>query len=87
EYEKEYGVKLILRPEDFGIEKRPSLKPPFKKGEIYSGKIVAEGRMYGEKLCISNNWSVAVISERKIGDFVKFEVVRTKDGIIVGKEV
>lgn len=87
EYEKEYGVKLILKPEDFGIEKRPALKPPFKKGEIYSGKIVAEGRMYGEKLCVSNNWSVAVISDRKIGDFVKFEVVRVKDGIIVGKEV
>lgn len=87
EYEKEYGIKLILKPEDFGIEKRPSLKPPFRKGEIYTGKIVAEGRMYGEKLCISNNWSVAVLSDRKIGDFVKFEVVRVKDGIIVGKEV
>lgn len=86
-YEQEYGVKLILKPEDFGIEKRPALKSPFKKGEIYSGRIVSEGRMHGEKLCISNNWSVAVISERKVGDFVNFEVLRTKDGIIVGKEV
>lgn len=86
-YEEEYGVKLILKPEDFGIEKRVAIKPPFKKGEIYSGKIVAEGRMYGEKLCVSENWSVAVISDKRVGDFVKFEVVRTKDGIIVGKEV
>ncbi|MEM4155252.1 MAG: radical SAM protein [Archaeoglobaceae archaeon] len=86
-YEIEYGVKLILKPEDFGIEKRPALKSPFKKGEIHTGKIVAEGRIYGEKLCVSGNWSVAVISEKKVGDFVKFEVLRTKDGIIVGKEV
>ncbi|MDI9611312.1 MAG: radical SAM protein [Archaeoglobales archaeon] len=86
-YEREYGVKLILKPEDFGIEKRPALKSPFKKGEIHTGKIVAEGRIYGEKLCVSGNWSVAVISEKKVGDFVKFEVLRTKDGIIVGKEV
>ncbi|TDA29265.1 MAG: radical SAM protein [Archaeoglobi archaeon] len=87
QYEREYGVKLILKPEDFGIEKRPSLRHPFKKGEVYSGRIVSEGRMHGEKLCVSNGWSVAVISESKIGDFIKFEVLRTKDGIIVGKEV
>jgi uncharacterized Fe-S cluster-containing radical SAM superfamily enzyme len=43
--------------------------------------------MHGEKLCVSNGWSVAVISQSKIGDFIKFEVLRTKDGIIVGKEV
>lgn len=86
-YENEYGVKLILTPEDFGIEKRPAIKPPFRKGEVYSGRIIAEGRIYGEKLCVSNNWSVAVLSEGKIGDFIKFEVLRTKDGIIVGKEV
>ncbi|MCX8172549.1 MAG: radical SAM protein, partial [Archaeoglobaceae archaeon] len=87
EYEKEYGIKLILKPEDFGIEKRPAIKHPFVKGGIYSGRIVAEGRMHWEKLCVSQNWSVALISEKRVGEFVKFEVVRTKDGIIVGREV
>lgn len=86
-YEREYGVKLILKPEDFGIVKKPALKPPFRKGEICTGRIVSEGRMHGEKLCISKNWSVAVITEKKVGDFVRFEVLRTKDGIIVGKEI
>jgi len=86
-YEREYGVKLILKPEDFGIVKKPALKPPFRKGEICTGRIVSEGRMHGEKLCISKNWSVAVITEKKVGDFVRFEVLRIKDGIIVGKEI
>jgi uncharacterized Fe-S cluster-containing radical SAM superfamily enzyme len=85
--EKEYGVKLVLRPEDFGIEKRPSVENPFKKGEICYGRIVAEGRMYGEKLCVAKNRSVAVISDKKIGDIVKFEVIRNEDGIIVGREI
>ncbi len=32
EYEKEYGVKLILSPEDFGMEKRARLSCPFRRG-------------------------------------------------------
>lgn len=86
EYEKEYGIKLILKPEDFGIEKRQRLSCPFKKGEVVRGKIVAEGRLFGEKLCVVRDRSVAVMSDRKVGDFVEFMVVNTKDGIVVGVE-
>ncbi|MEM4472645.1 MAG: radical SAM protein [Archaeoglobaceae archaeon] len=85
--EKEYGIKLVLKPEDFGIEKRPSIENPFRKGEICHGRIVAEGRMFGEMLCVAKNRSVAVITDKKVGEIVKFEVVRNEDGIIVGKEV
>lgn len=87
ELEREYGVKLILSPEDFGIEKRQSIPNPFKKGEICLGKVFAEGRMFGEKLCVAKGRSVAVISDAKIGETVRFEVLRNEDGIIVGKEV
>ncbi len=87
EFEKEYGIKLILKPEDFGMEKRKRLPNPFKKGETAKGRIVAEGRMIGEMLCVSRGRSVAVLTDRKIGEYVEFEVVRTKDGIIVGVEV
>ncbi len=86
EFEKEYGVKLILKPEDFGMEKRQRLPNPFKKGEIVKGRVVADGRMQGEMLCIARDRSVAVLTDRKVGDIVEFEVVRTKDGIIVGVE-
>ncbi len=86
EFEKEYGIKLILKPEDFGMEKRQRLPNPFKKGEIVKGRVVADGRMRGEMLCIARDRSVAVLTDKKIGDIVEFEVVRTKDGIIVGVE-
>lgn len=87
ELEKEFGVKLILKPEDFGIEKRPQIPNPFKKGEVCVGKVVAEGRMFGEKLCVAKNRSVAVVSDAKIGETIEFEVIRNEHGIIVGREV
>ena len=86
EYEKEYGVKLILKPEDFGIEKRKRIENPFKKGEIVKARIVAEGRLKGEKICVARDRAIAVITDKKIGEVVEFEVVRTKDNIIVGVE-
>ncbi len=86
EFEREYGVKLILRPEDFGMEKRERLPCPFKKGERVRARIVAEGRLVGEKLVVARDRSVAVMSEKRVGEFVEFEVVQTKDGIVVGVE-
>ncbi|WP_202318693.1 radical SAM protein [Archaeoglobus neptunius] len=86
EYEREYGIKLILKPEDFGMERRRKIPCPFKKGERERARIMAEGRLVGEKLCVSRNRSVAVMSDKKVGDVVEFEVVSTKDGIVVGVE-
>jgi len=86
ELEKEYGIKLILSPEDFGMTRRPKLPTPFKVGEILKAKIVADGRMLGEKICVKKDRSIAVLTNRRIGEFVKFKVVRVKDGIIVAVE-
>ncbi len=86
ELEREYGVKLILKPEDFGMGRRRRIPNPFRKGEVVRGKVVAEGRLYGEKLCVAKGRSVAVITDKRVGEVVEFEVVRTKDGIIVGVE-
>ena len=68
------------------MEKRPRLECPFKRGERVRARIVCEGRLKGEKICVARNRSIAVNTGRKVGDFVEFEVVSTKDGIIVGVE-
>jgi len=86
EYEKEYGVKLVLNPEDFGMEKRPKLSCPFQQGEKVRARIVCEGRLKGEKICVARERSIAVNTDKKVGEYVEFEVVSTKDGIIVGVE-
>jgi len=86
EYEKEYGVKLILSPKDFGMEKRQRIECPFKKGEKLKAKIVCEGRLKGEKICVARGRSIAVNTSKKVGEIASFEIVSTKDGIVVGVE-
>ncbi|WP_042684209.1 radical SAM protein [Methermicoccus shengliensis] len=87
EFEKEYGVKLALKPEDFGMERRRRIESPFRKGDISRARIVAEGRLHGEKLCVARNRSVAVMTDKKIGEVVKFKVTSSKDGIIVAQSI
>ncbi len=87
EHEDEYGVKLVLEPHDFGIEKRERIHNPFQKGERAQGNVVADGRLFNEKLVVSRDRSVAYVGEADVGETVEFEVVRAKDGIIVGVEI
>ncbi|MBO8182590.1 MAG: radical SAM protein [Archaeoglobus sp.] len=85
ELEREYGVKLILKPEDFGMYKCEKYPHPIKKGDVFKARIVADGRMHGEKLVVVKNRVVTVRTDRKIGDFVEFKIVRSKDGIFLGE--
>jgi len=84
--EEEYGVKLILRREDFGIERRKRVPSPLKKGERHRARIVADGRTHGEMLCVVKERVVTVITNKNMGDFVDFEITRTKDGLFLGVE-
>lgn len=81
--EKEYGVKLILKPEDFGMEKRRKIKHPIRKRQRFRAKLVCNGRMFGEKLAIVNERVVTVRTDRKVGEVAGFEIVRDKDGIFL----
>lgn len=84
EWEKQYGVKLILSPEDFGTYKRPRAQHPIRKGERYKAKLVAEGRMHGEKLAEIEDRVVTVKTNKKVGQTVSFKILRSKDGIFLG---
>ena len=86
-WEEEYGVKLILRPEDFGMEKRPRIPQPIRKGERFKARLIAEGRMYGEKLAIVRDRVVTVRSTKRVGEFAAFEIVRAHDGIFLAEEL
>ncbi len=84
EFEREYGVKLVLSPEDFGIEKRKRIPHPIRKGEVYNAEIVLPGRMRGEKLCVTKGRLISVFTDREVGEFVRVKVTREKDGIFSG---
>ncbi len=49
-------------------------------------RVVCEGRLRGEKICVARGRSIAVNTSKRVGEFVEFEVVSTKDGIVVGVE-
>ncbi len=85
--EREYGVKLVLSPKDFGIEKRERIPQPIRRGEICDTKIVLPGRMKGEKLCVCKGRLISVFTEKNVGEYVRVKIVRDKDGIFSGVEV
>jgi hypothetical protein len=87
EWEREYGIKLVLKPEDFGMERRKRIQNPIKKGDTFTSRIVAEGRMHGEMLAVVKERVVTVLTDKKVDNTVKFEIVRAHDGIFLGKEV
>jgi hypothetical protein len=58
---------------------------PIKKGDVFKARIVADGRMHGEKLVVVKDRVVTVRTDHKVGDFVRFKIVRSKDGIFLGE--
>lgn len=84
EWEKQYGVKLILSPEDFGTHKRSRIQHPIRRGEHYKAELIADGRMHGEKLAQIKDRVVKVKTNKKVGQTASFKIVRSKDGIFLG---
>ncbi|RLF24514.1 MAG: radical SAM protein [Thermoprotei archaeon] len=85
--ERKYSVKLVLRPEDFGIKPMRRLPIPFKVGEKVRVKIVAPGWLKGEMLGVARGLAVTLVDARglSIGSWVKARVIRTKDNILVAR--
>ena len=84
--EEEYGVKLVLSPKDFGIEKRARYPSPIKRGDVFRGRIICEGRSEGEKIAVVKGRVVTVLTNKGVGEAVKFKIVREKDGILLADE-
>mgnify|MGYP000507018520 FL=1 len=80
-------MKLVLRPEDFGIKPMRRLPIPFKVGEKVRVKIVAPGWLKGEMLGVARGLAVTLVDARglSIGSWVKARVIRTKDNILVAR--
>jgi len=87
ELEKEYEVKLILKPEDFGIEKRKKYPSPIKKGEKFRARVVIPGRMRNEGIAVIRGRTVTIRTKKRVGEYVSFVITRTHDGIYLGEEV
>ncbi len=83
ELEREFGVKLVLGPDDFGIRKVKAVEPRLRKGEILNVKVLGEGWKIGEVLAIARNRVVTVLDSPPVppGSLIKVRVIRDRDNI------
>ena len=83
ELEREFGVKLVLSPDDFGIRKVKAVEPRLRKGEILNVKVLGEGWKIGEVLAIARNRVVTVLDSPPVppGSLIKVRVIRDRDNI------
>jgi uncharacterized Fe-S cluster-containing radical SAM superfamily enzyme len=82
-WEKESGCRLIITPQDFGIEKRPMLSRVFAKGEKTIVEIRAPGWLHGEMLGVARDRVVSVLDCNKTSGNLRVKIVSAKHGIYV----
>ena len=84
-WEKESGMKLLITPRDFGIEKREMLPPAFRRGEKVRVDIRAPGWIRGEMLGVGRNRVVSVMDCPTEEGAVRVEIVSAKHNIYVAR--
>jgi hypothetical protein len=88
-WEELYKVKLVLRPEDFGIHRRVMLPVLYKKLEKVSLHVVASGWLRREKLAVTvqKDRTVTLINAEKIplGAKVKARIIANKHNIYLAE--
>lgn len=88
-WEARYGVKLMLKPEDFGIHSRPMLPVPYRRLEKVRVKVIAPGWLKKEKLAVTlrGDRTVTLVDAEgiPIGAKVKARVLSNKHNIYVAE--
>ena len=91
EWEKEFGVKLVLRPEDFGIHKRRMLPIPYRKYETVKVRVVGPGWLRREKLAVTLNGdrTVTLVNAEEIPVEAKLKarIVANKHNIFIAEPI
>ncbi len=83
--EKKHNIKLVLEKKDVGVKNIKPLKKPFKKNQVITAEIVAEGRKKNEKIAVAGNRSIVVSGCVKEKGIVKLKITRDKHNIFYGK--
>lgn len=90
-WEKEFKVKLLLDPKDFGIHKRIMLPIPYRRFETIKVEVVGPGWLRREKLAVTQRGdrSLTLINaeEIPIGTKLKTRIVANKHNILIAEPV
>lgn len=88
EWEKQFNIKLRIRPEDFGIRKTKIYPIVFKRGEKARARILAPGWMRNEMIGVARNRSITVVNcNSNIGDEVRIKILRTKHNLYIAERI
>ncbi len=82
-WEKEAGMRLVLRPADFGTERRKRIPDCFTTGEKVTVEIRAPGWLNGEMLGVARDRVVSVPKCGKERGNLRVKIVSAKDGIYI----
>ncbi|MDM7934821.1 MAG: radical SAM protein [Methanothrix sp.] len=83
EWESRFSVRLLLRPQDFGIERRPMIPSAFQRMEKAWVEIVAPGWVRGEMLGVARNRVVSVVGCPVKRGSARVQIVSNKHNIYV----
>ncbi len=86
-WEKEFGCRLVITPQDFGTERRPMLPKVFDKGEKATVEIRAPGWIRNEQLGVARDRVVSVMGCLKTSGNLRIKIVSVKHGIYVAVPV
>lgn len=87
EWERRYSVKLVLKPEDFGIHKRRMLPVPFRLGEKVYVDVMLPGWLKREKIGVARNRAITIINAERVplGIKMRVRIIRIKDNILMAQ--
>jgi uncharacterized Fe-S cluster-containing radical SAM superfamily enzyme len=86
-WEKEFGMKLILSPKDFGIDKQQMLPVVMEKGEKVNVVLAAQGWLNNEMLGFAKGRVVSVLNCLKRDGNLKVKIVSNKHNIYLAEIV
>ncbi|MEM2995472.1 MAG: radical SAM protein [Candidatus Bathyarchaeia archaeon] len=90
-WEKKFGVKLVLKPEDFGIHKRFMFPIPYRKFETVRVEVVGPGWLRGEKLAVTSKGdrSITLINawEIPVEARLKAKIVANKHNLFIAEPI
>ncbi|MEM3673593.1 MAG: radical SAM protein [Candidatus Bathyarchaeia archaeon] len=90
-WEKEFKVKLLLNPEDFGIHKRTMLPVPYRKFEVVKVEVVGPGWLKREKLAVTSKGdrclTIVNAEEIPVGAKLKARIVANKHNLLIAEPV
>jgi hypothetical protein len=90
-WEKEFKVKLVLNPRDFGIHKRAMLPIPYRKHETIKVRVVGPGWLKKEKLAVTQRGdrSLTLINAEEIPVEAKLKarIVANKHNLLIAEPI